>query len=690
MLTLILYVLVFFQDVPQPGANTVLDPDALMEQAKAQFLRGEYQATVDSLVPLVDQFHGEAMQLSADALFGLQTPGALRQARILYERCIYEDDNIPFVDHSYFQAATIYLLDAEGAKDASRVDLAAEAREEATFYLNQLIKKHPNSIYRDRALGLLLDLAIGTGNYGRIVTRAEAIWDLSTDPDLLQRVEPIAFIRQDPFTATPSQILENYTRHQEMIHRVPELLNHFAERLEERGDLANAAELFLLNANLWPNRDDGAQALLQLAQLYARQGKFTEAGFLFGRIMVAFPGDPVEFYAAAGAARLLESGAIRSLTIRQGPPGEEPTLVAEFSYRELLESITASYIDDPLRAEFTYKLSLFEAGSGNTARALLLMRQLLEDYDRGPFIGLYNAFYRNLLYAAVERAHSAGNYWALDRYYREHRQLLAFTTDTRYSQLVADAYLALNLPASAVQVYENMWTYKASIEGFDLAFEAPFTASLELLNIMRQESLLAARLADYASLYTENGRYADRYRLVKTLLDSRTMAAGEFLEAVREDLDNPASVTDARRLRRIAVIAQEEEDGALAEDIYRRLLQWPDVENQIPDLAREAELFLVDRLFLLGNYHGAEEAYRKVLADDRFKPTDRDWAFLQLARLHELRGEQKPALRIYGQVAYAPDQTSEPFGVYATRRLGAMAAAREMEDLEKELRLGEF
>jgi tetratricopeptide (TPR) repeat protein len=250
--------------------------------------------------------------------------------------------------------------------------------------------------------------------------------------------------------------------------------------------------------------------------------------------------------------------------------------------------------------------------------------------------------------------------------------------------------MALNLPASAIQVFENMWGYKQSISGFDLAFEEPLTEYLLLLDTLRRDDRLAGRLTDYAGLYQPRGRYLDRFLFVRTRHESRTMAPEEFLERARLLPVTVNSLYDARRLRLMAVVAQEQGDEALAEKIFEAALAWPPLEQELGVLMREARLFQADRFYEIGNYYAAEKRYQQILADDRFDSSDRDWAYLQSARLHELKGELKTSMRIYGQIAYAPDENSLPLATFSKQRMMSIAADKTLSEAEKEVGLGAY
>ena len=681
VLSTILITLMFFQDeevIPEPEPLTPVQIGQIMEQAKTAFNAQDFQKAIYTLQPAVDQYIGEAMLLAADANYGLHTPRSLRRARTLYERCIYEDNKIPFSDHSQYQAAQIYFWEAERAREEGDDFHAARMEEEADFYLSRLIRTKPNSYYRDLALDAMLNLAVNSGNFDKVMRRVDMIWSTSTDPWLLTRAEPFTFIQQEPFNASLAQLSDTYARHESSIHLVPELMTNYAQAFEDAGDLAKASELFLLNYNLWPKQDDGASSLLRLADLHRRQQDWEGAAFLYERIMEDYAEDLPEARAALGLALMVESGNIFDIEVNK----------VKLSYPDLIEKIRFSLLPVAERAQFSYKLALFQSRFGNLEQALLVMRNLLDEYQRGPYVGLYRDFYEKLLFRTVEKRYDRGLYWDLDRLYRQHRQLLAFTTQTRYPDLVAKAYLALDLPTSAMQVYEAMWDYKRSLSGFDLAFEEPFNDYLFLLNYMRKDDRLRSRLSEYNDLYTNRDRFFDRYHLVRTLYDSRTMEPEAFLEQV--DTGQLQSIFDARRLRRIAIIAQENNDFDLADDLYARALQWRPMKQDLPGFWQEARLYQADRTFSLGNYFDAETKYRAIYSSEDFPHTERDWAYLQIARLHELKGEVKPSVRIYGQIAYSPAEHSEAYRVFATRRLAAIAAIRQLDDTEKELELGSF
>ena len=734
MVSMVVVIVLLFQEPAEPEPPK-LDPSevpALMDQAKAQFLRGEYQEVITTLAPAVEIFDGEAMLLTADAHYGIHTPSALRKARHLYERCIYEDGAIPFPDHSYFQAARIYFWEADLARDNDNAYLASTLEEEGEFYLSRLITKSPDSLYRDQALSVLFDMAVRGKDFGKIEQRANQIWQSSTDPYLLERVEPLTFIRQDPFSADLNAVGATYARHEQLIIQIPELMGLYASKFEELGDLDRAGAMFMDIYSLWPGQENGAEALLRLADLYLRRQDWQGASFLLMQVREEHPDTIYSARAALALARLLEQGHIFNFQVGYFRYNEAQDLVdsgtedRDLLYYGLLNGVPSGLIpeiinsplDASIRAEYTYKQALIKSQFGNLEQALLDMAGLLEDYRRGPFVGMYRNFYEQLLYTTIEQRFAAQRYWDLDRLYRMHRRHLSYSTRTRYPELIAKAYLDLGLPTSAIQVYEAMWNYKNSIEGFELAFQSAFIDSLELYNVMRQDSRLQTRLGEYEAMYRNSRRFGDRLMLVKTQLESRSMPPAEFLDLAQTRPADINSIFDARRIRRIAVVAREEamiadvaaedaraadnSDGVqkalarknemlrLVDKLYNRSLAWQPVQSDLPELWREAKLYQADRLFSLGNYHDSERRYRSIYADDSFEHADRDWSFLQIARLHELQDQLKPSLRIYGQIAYSKDDPASPYRLYAARRLSALATQRNLDKLEKELRIGEF
>ena len=176
---------------------------------------------------------------------------------------------------------------------------------------------------------------------------------------------------------------------------------------------------------------------------------------------------------------------------------------------------------------------------------------------------------------------------------------------------------------------------------------------------------------------------------LKTMYDSRTMDGPTFLEEAKKASLKIKSIHDAKRLRRIAVIAQEEGELGLSDELYAEVKRWRPITSQLPELWREAELYQADRIYSLGNYFEADKRYREILANEAFSHSDRDWAYLQVARLYELKGKLKPSLRIYGQIAYSAGENSLPWQTYAASRLAAIATNKQMDQI-KELLSGEF
>jgi tetratricopeptide (TPR) repeat protein len=214
-------------------------PSQVLAVARQAFGAKDYAQTDTLLQSLVADGHGEAMMLAADANFALATPRSLRRAINLYERCLYEDSSIPFPDHSYHQLAQIYLLQSQQARDQGQLYEAREMASEATFYLSRLIKKYPDSYYRDTSLNALLDQALERHKYEDVRRWAQTIWSSATDSRLLSRVEPIVFINQEPFNASLAELRETYARHPDFIHRSRNLLLEYAKPLASLTEPAN-------------------------------------------------------------------------------------------------------------------------------------------------------------------------------------------------------------------------------------------------------------------------------------------------------------------------------------------------------------------------------------------------------------------------------------------------------------------
>lgn len=699
-----------FQDAEPapPPPPKVEDPERVFAQGRRAFILGEHADAINLLAPLVAESHGQAMLLSADAYYAVGTPRAMRRAINLYERCLYEDDSIPFPDHSYHQLSQIYMEESRRAEAEGSIYEAREMAAEAEFYMRRLLKKFPDSYYRDTTLNQILNLAEERGEHDKAVEYARIIWDSATNGRLLTRVEPTIFIYQEPFEETAQDLGDMFDRHRGMITTNRNLLLEYAKKFEDLGQLDQARQLFLQVYNQWPQWGDSATSLSRLADLHRRQQQWDDAAFLYKLILMENPGTLAEAEAWLGVAQMMEQGHIGELEV-------DDTLT--LNYRYLVNRIRHSVLPDSIRARYSYKQALFESLS-SPETALLTLSNLLNEYERGPFVGLYRNFYEQLLFTTIQNKYDAQMDWDLDRIYRQHHHFLAFTTQTRYPSLIAKAYLRLDLPSSAIQVYENMWNYKDSIRGFELAFEEPLTDYLRLLNLMRRDDRLSLRLKDYAALYQRGGRYPDQYLFVDTSHKNRTMSDDDFYAHMKTLPREIGTIYDARRLRLMTLSAQESallsrkarndaidaadkaaEDDAIdqererwvfADGLYADILKWPRLRNELPVLFQEARLYQADRFYSLGNYFEAERRYQQILGNEAFPSHDRDWAYLQLARLHELKGEEKTSLRIYGQLAYASAPESSMLASYARQRLYAIASSKKLKAIEEEMGLGQF
>lgn len=687
-----------------------------MLQARQAFLNEDYAQVTKLLKDLVEVNQGdyqrEAMLLSADANFAINDRNSLNRAITLYERCLYEVEEALFPDHCYHQLAEIYLRKSKRAQQAGRNYESREMASEAAFYMRRLVKRFSKSYYRDTSLHQLLELSLVSKHYDRTLEIARSIWDSATNGRLLTLVEPIIFIEQEPFKETAAAIDGVFNAHRAMISTNRDLLFAFAKRYQAVNALRQARQLYLLVYNMWPTWEDSASSLRRLADLHRAESQWDKAAFLYKQIMLEKPNSLAEAEAWLGVAEMMERNQISEFVLDD---------TRSHSYRDLVDLIrVSSHLPGDVRARYSYKLALFHSFSDVEA-ALRILGALLNDYERGPFVGLYRNFYERLLYTTVDNKYQDAAYWDLDRMYRDHQKFLAFTTQTRYPHLIAKAYLHLDLPSIALQVFEKMWTFKETITGFDLAFEEPLTDYLELLNSMRRDSKLGFRLADYDSLYSKRDRFPDRFLYISFLHKSRqkdsTMSADEnadtFLAYVKQQPTQIITKYDAKRLRLMALTAQEnalryatrraaEDDAAesyldkereamqLTGKLYANVLDWKPLAREVPELYKEALLFQADELFGLGNYYEAERRYQQILSNLKYTEADRDWAYLQLARLHELKGEKKTSMRIYGQLAYAPGEDSRMLAAYAKQRMFSIAGGKKLTEVGKEKGLGQY
>jgi hypothetical protein len=668
-----------FQDqVPAPRPEPPSREEILQQllpQARQAFLESAFERTIEILEPGIRQGIGEALLLAADANYAIDTPESLEQARQLYERCLYEDTSIPFPDHSYFQLGQIFLDKLERAgRDNASEDMRF-FKEEASFYLGQLIRKYPGSYYGEQALLQLYELARLTRDFDKMRELAGNIWDTAQDVNNLLVAEPYAYIELDPIPQDLTELRDVYRRHSNAIRFHPYLLLKYAERFEQLGDAQEAVLRYQETVNLYGDIDEGAQGLLKLADLHRTLGQGDAAAFLYGRLVDRDPYSREAAETMLRVARMMEAGEATSFSAA----GQE------WSYADLVERIRNSNLPEDIRAAYSFRVAQQQALVGSVEKALLILRSLQQEYETGAFAGLYRSFYVALLFATVESYYNQGRDWDLHRIYEDHLQVLAFTPQARFPHLVAKAYKRMDLPASALDVYERMWRYKQSVSGFDLAYETPLTDSLQLLNDLRRDDQLRFRILDYEKLYSARDLQWERFNYIKTIYESRTAPdPAEYVRTFREDPIQIDTIWDARRLRRIAVMAQEEGELDIADSHYEEAKRWPQTRQELPILWREAELYQTDRTYMLGNYFEAANRYRTILNDETYNDDDRDWAYLQLARLFELDGQERQSLRIYGQIAYAEDPNSSAYASFARIRLSNMAHQKVLAAKERE------
>jgi hypothetical protein len=390
---------------------------------------------------------------------------------------------------------------------------------------------------------------------------------------------------------------------------------------------------------------------LFLLRLLARE---LQGGELFGRVLV-------------GLADLMSQGHLDEVTL-QGK---------SYQYGEVLELIRFSDLPVLERAPFSYRQGLLQALTDPPARALLTLRQLVEEYPEGANAQLYQETYEQLLYQTVTDFFEAERYWDMDQIYMLHRRFLENNLDTRYAHMMARAYLALGLTAPAREVFEALWQVKQKTEGFELAYERPFIDYLLLLNDLLLDDLLKTRLAFYEQTYGFEGRFPSELLYVLSDYELRTLPAEEVVLKAKERPLFLKNRYDAKRLQVLLIAAQEAQDLMFAYALFTNAANWPQLSQWLPELTQVAEIHMADTLFRSGNYQEAETRYRRIQQDDSVPLEDRIWADLQVARLLELKGASRLSLPLYGRVLFNETEAPDFYRQFARRRLHALSWEKE-------------
>jgi hypothetical protein len=649
---------------PEPEAPLFTDEE-LFERGKKAFVARDFQSCISELESLVLKRNQLAMILTADAMYALGDDAHLAAAQKIYFQIIYEYPDAPFRDHCYFRIAEIYL--------------EQDNPFEGKLYYKQMIKKFPESRYRAEAGMALFKIAEDSASLRDLKKWAGLINDLKDAPEHKAYVRYISFIFQKTRKWDKSRLKSVFTQNRLRILRIPDVLQEYANRFKTLKMRDEAKNAFLDMANFQPEAKGHTQALLEVAIFEKESSHVNAAVFLLKGLMETGNDPLAKARAMIQVADMIAAAQIGSFSI----------LGKKWNYSDLQTAIRFSALPASERAPFVYRQALLQAVSDPPSKALLTLRQLITEYQKGPFSALYRDSYKEILHQTIAGFYRSGRYWDLDEVYQRHRFFLEQSTETQYPHMMAKAYLKLGLTAPARKVYEALWREKEKVEGFELAFEEPFADYFLLLNDLSLDDFLSTRLPKYITYYGDQGHYYNRYLLALTGYETRQLKP---LDVVRKAKTRPVftkDIYDARRLQLLTLAAQRAQDWAYADELFKKVRKWPQVKTFIPFLDRASRVYEADYLFRIGNYFLARKKYLRLQVDPELKLDERIWADLQLARLYELKQQVKESLTLYAQVALNAETGTESYAAFARHRMEALAFNAEVKRYQKGELLGQ-
>lgn len=654
------------------GLCLLLLQDYSLEQARVDYRAGRLDAVIEGLSPQAGK-EAEPTLLLADAYFAKAGKENLAEAERLYLLTLYELPGNPHPDHAYLRLAQIF--DLQGRE------------EDAELYFKQLIKKFPRSRYLGAALSARIQTALREARHEEAMELAIALLEGPTTPEEKKTFEafaPLADANQQKGEA----LLTLYERQKEAIAAIPPLADAYALWLHQAGfhEVSRSLSLRVLNAQ--PHWQGSAELQFKLLEREMETGHHAAAAFLAWSLLQSQP--PADLQARVCALLLTEvhTGKLQL--------GGEPALPP---YEKLLETVVAHHPDVQIREHYRYLDALGVGLFRSPESGLAALSALAADQKLGAFSGLYREHSMSLAHELIDQA---GRAWQAasegegkrladrqtETVYLLARDLFRSSVATPYLEKIAAALKRLEHHNLARQLYQEAWDNKLTRGGFDLAFEDLLSESLEWMDALRLDALLARRLPQYNRIYGRRGRHLDRYALVQTRFDLRTRPVAEVLQDLESSPLPAFNALQVERLRLLSLAAGEAHLQPWVERIQQALLAYPHLEREFPRISSAIHHRQADELFARGKLREAQAAYTVLSTKEGSDGEARQWAVLQLARLHEMSGEERSALRLYGTIALQ-DQTSGAWmSAFARRRLEAMGHWKRLKESKEDLGLG--
>jgi hypothetical protein len=653
------------------GLCLLLLQDYGLDQARMDYRAGRLDAVIQGLSPQAGK-EAETTLLLADAHFAKAGKDHLAEAERLYLLTLYELPGNPHPDHAYLRLAQIFHLQGR--------------QEDAELYFKQLIKKFPRSRYLGAALSARIQTALQESRHEEAMELAIALLEGPTTDEEKRTFEAFSPLT-DKKRRMGVALLALYERQQESIAAIPPLADSYALWLHQAGFHQVARQLSLRILNAQPRWKGAADLQFKLLERESQLGHHAAAAFLAWSLLQSQAPAELQARVSALLLSLVHTGKLQL--------GGEPALPA---YEKLLETVIVHHPEAQLREHYRYLAALAAGVFRSPESGLAALAALAADQKLGAFSGLYREHSMTLAQELIDQAEKGRGSGAdgigmrqpdrqTEAVYLLARDLFRNSVATPYLRKIAAALKRLEHHNLARQLYQEAWANKLARGGFDLAFEELLTESLEWMDALRLDPLLARHLPQYDRIYGRRGRYLDRFALVQTRFDLRTRPVEEVLADLQSSLLIAGNAIQVERLRHLSLAAEEANLTPWVVRLQKALLAYPSLEKEFPRLHSAILHRQADDLFAHGKLREAQAAYAALSTKDGADGDDRQWAVLQLARLYEMSGEERTALRLYGAIAHQDQASSAFMSSFARRRMEAMGHWKRLKASKEELGL---
>ena len=428
-----------------------------------------------------------------------------------------------------------------------------------------------------------------------------------------------------------------------VIREWPELLTFLpAETLltmgksfRTKGRIKNAAELFLLAINVYPDSEVADQTLWELAKSYDETGEMDKAATTYALTAQLFPDENVAYEARLRLARM----GIDKTPLRVELPTDQA-----MAYKRPIETmkLMLQQAPDEIRDRVYYGLANGEAQKGLYRDAMLSYHGLITEYPDSAL-------------ASKAKEETLPTF---------RRLVMILKRDGDDYQIVKD-YELLFLPMDAsLQDALVLYTIGESYAALDLLDEAAARAR-EALSVCRNEDLEqtiyskgyqwerlrgntngVSRLLEQYLKRHPKGKHREEFQLAlaEILLKQLkyTQAASLLLDLLpsSDDVVDPVAAEAALALGKLYLQTDLPSNAVHYVSRAKRLLP----EGADPDFTArfqaQCSLILADELYLQKSFDVARSFYEEVI-ELKVDDADRAWAAYRLALLQKRSGDEK-------------------------------------------------